>query len=84
VTGTLVVDLRDHETRWPEPSPVRYALSAIEQLPRGAHVRLFVGRVAFHAFYISDIDLGHVAITVEGGDVRRIRDWVQGLREARA
>lgn len=82
VTGTLVIDLRDHETHWPEPSPIRYALSAIEQLPRGAHVRVFVGRVAFHSFYISDLELDHVAITVESNDVARIREWVHGLREA--
>lgn len=83
VIGTLVVDFRDHQTSWPETPTIRWALSAIEHLPRGAHVRLFVGRTAFNPYYISDLAIHHVAVTVEGDDVDRIRQWVLGLREAR-
>lgn len=86
VTGALVVDLTVVDLPWPEfnHDSVRFTIWAIEQAPRGALVRLRVGKVPFMPYYVAGIDIRHVSIEVEADSVVALRRWVQGLREARA
>ena len=83
VTATYIVSFRDFEGYWPEVAPVRNAVTRIEMLPRGAHVRIDVADVAFSPWFIDGLKIDHVAITIESDNEVRLRGWVQGLREAR-
>ena len=83
LTGSLIIDFREFDHYWPEPAPVRLRLADVEMLPRGAHVRLNVGRVRFAEQYLDGLRLDHVSFTVESDSVDKVRAWVQGLRAVR-